>query len=79
MLAPTEQQIKETKVDTAELEAQRQQAMDMFQFVVERHPDTPWALRARQEMGWGFGISFVEDFWDPRYSDPKYQGRVPKF
>lgn len=79
MLAPTEQQIKETKVDTAELEAQRQKAMDMFQFVIERHPDTPWALRARQEMGWGFGISFVEDFWDPRYSDPKYQGRVPKF
>jgi hypothetical protein len=78
LLEPTEQQVKATKVDLAELESVRKQALELYQFVIDQHPDTPWALRARQEMNWGFGISFVDDFWDPRYADPEFRRRVPE-
>jgi len=79
LLEPTEQQIKKYKVDTAELEEERKRAVEGYQVVIEEHPDTPWALRAKQEMNWGFGISFVEDYWDSRYADKDYQRRIPKF
>ncbi len=79
MLEPNEQQVKATKVDMAELESERQNAIKWYQVVIDEHPDTPWALRARQEMAWGFGITFVEDYYDPRYNDPRYRDRAPKF
>jgi hypothetical protein len=78
LLEPTEQQVKATKVDLAELESERKKALEWYQYVIDQHPETPWALRARQEMNWGFGISFVEDFWDPRYADPAFRKRVPE-
>jgi hypothetical protein len=77
LLEPTEQQIKATKVDMAELESQRQMAIAAYQQVIDEHPNTPWALRAQQEMNGGFGIRFVDDFEDPRYADPNFVSRAP--
>jgi hypothetical protein len=78
LLAPSEQQVKVTKVDMAEIESQRQKALEAYQTVIKEHPGTPWALRAQQEMGWGFGIAFGDVFRDPRYNDPAVQARVPR-
>jgi len=77
LLEPSEQQIKATKVDLAELEEQRKLATAAYQFVIDEHPNTPWALRAQHEMGGGFGIRFVDDFEDPRYTDPNFVSRAP--
>lgn len=79
LVEPNEQQIKATKVDLAVIEEYKQKALAAYQRVVDDHPSTPWELRARQEMNWGFGVTFVEDYWDPRYNDPEVQARVPKF
>ncbi|MDB4731489.1 VWA domain-containing protein [Planctomicrobium sp.] len=79
LLAPDEKQIKATKVDTAQLEQERTQAVAMYNQVIKEHPGTPWAQRAQAEKTWGFGIDFTERFWDPKYNDPKFQARVPKF
>jgi hypothetical protein len=77
MLPPDEQQVKATKIDMEELEKQRQKAIEAYEFVMKEHPGTPWARRAEQELGWGFGITFESRFRDPRYDDPKYRDRVP--
>lgn len=79
LVEPTEEQIRVTKVDMEEIELQRQAAIDMYQAVIDRHPGTPWAQRAQQEINFGYGITFVDVFWDPRYNDPDYQQRIPKF
>ena len=79
LLEPSEKQINATKVDMAELEAQRARAQEMYQFCVEQHPNTPWAQRANRELSWGYGITFVSAFHDPRYNDPEYRDRIPKF
>lgn len=77
LLEPDEQQIKATKVDLAIIEEYKQKALAAYQRVIDEHPSTPWELRARQEMNWGFGVTFVEDYWDPRYDDPELRKRVP--
>ncbi|REJ86555.1 MAG: VWA domain-containing protein [Planctomycetota bacterium] len=79
LLEPSEKQIKATKVDLAEIEAQRAKAQEMYQFCAEQHPDTPWEQRANRELSWGYGITFVSNFRDPRYDDPKYRDRIPNF
>lgn len=79
LVEPTEEQIAATKVDMEEIESQLQLAMDMYQSVIDQHPGTPWAQRAQQEMGWGFGITFRDHFWDPRYQDPGVRDRIPNF
>ncbi|MEZ5941062.1 MAG: vWA domain-containing protein [Planctomycetaceae bacterium] len=79
MLEPDDQQIKNTKVDIKKLEEQRLLALKMFDYVIEQHPRTPWAQRAEQEKQWGFGLDMVSYFHDPKYNDPMYQKRVPKF
>ncbi|MCA9088461.1 MAG: VWA domain-containing protein, partial [Planctomycetaceae bacterium] len=79
MLTPDEQQIAATKIDIKELEEQRKKALELYAVVIKEHPNTPWALRANQEKGWGFGLALHSYFWDPKYLDPKYQARVPKF
>lgn len=76
MLAPTDEQIRASKVDMKELEAQRAKAIAMYDDVIKNHPGTPWARRAQQEKGWGFGFRFDEVFWDARRYDYK---NVPKF
>jgi len=78
LLEPSEQQIKATKVDLAELESERQKAIAAYQLVIDEHPSTPWALRAQTELAGGFGVKFIDDFEDPRYADPDFQARVPE-
>ena len=70
LLPPDPQQVKLTKVDPKELEKQLQQAEDLFGYVIEQHPGTPWARRAQHELSRGFGVEFVEGFRDPRYNRP---------
>lgn len=79
MLDPDAQQVAATKVSVDELQKQRQKALEMYEVVMREHPGTPWAQRAQQEKGWGFGIAFRDHFRDPKYNDPKYRARVPKF
>ena len=59
------------KVDKDEylamLEVQRKKAIELFDYVAEQHPGTPWDRRAQYERDHGFGMEFVEGFWDPRY------------
>ena len=68
MRAPTERQIKLTKVDMQELKTQLEMAKSQFEFVRRTHPRTPWANRAEFELGQGFGMTFQEAFRDPRYT-----------
>lgn len=79
LLKPDDAQTKATGIDFAALEEQRKLATEKFDFVIEKHPNTPWAQRAQQEKDWGFGMALHSYFWDPKYSDPMYQKRVPKF
>ncbi|MEW4489976.1 vWA domain-containing protein [Thalassoglobus sp. JC818] len=80
LLEPDEEQIRRTKVDMTELNSQREQALALYDVVIKEHPGTPWAVRASAEKRWGFGITFEERFWDPRYYDEAYRNkRIPKF
>ncbi len=76
MLEPDEAQVKASKVDTAELKKQEDEARKLFQFVMKEHPGTPWAARAKWESDRGFGMEFVENFHNPNYTKisklPKY-------
>ncbi len=79
MLKPDEQQVERTKVDFEELEQQRARALEMYEVVIKEHPNTPWAMVAAEERRLGFGISFRDRFWDPRYFEDLDRSRVPKF
>jgi len=76
LLEPDKEQIRQTKVDFAELKQQNEQAKAEFQDVIKNHPGTPWAQRAQWELGGGFGMKFGEAFWDPRYD--KLDVKFPK-
>jgi hypothetical protein len=78
LIEPTEQQIKAANVDIKQLEAQRKQALAMYNQIIKDHPDTPWAQRAAQEKAWGFGIELREHYWDPRRWDPAVLAKLPK-
>ncbi len=67
MQAPTDRQIKLTKVDMTELKTQLEMAKSQYEFVKRTHPGTPWAHRAEWELMHGFGMKFVDVFRDPRY------------
>ena len=79
MLTPDEQQVKRTKVDMQELEEQRRKALEYCDFVIEEHPDTPWAMVAEEERRMGFGMQFRDNFWDPRYFTESERDKIPKF
>ncbi len=79
MIEPDEQVVAQTRVDLAELEKQRARAVEMYEYVMQQHPGTPWAQRAAYEKSLGFGITFVSDFYDPRYFTPEFQARIPRF
>ena len=74
---PDPEQVKQTGVDVDTLEKQEQKARDLFQFVKEEHPGTPWARRAKRELNQGFGMHFVEDFRNPNYN--KRDIDIPEF
>jgi hypothetical protein len=78
MLAPTDRQIKLTKVDMDELKKQLELARAQFEYVKKQHPGTPWAHRAEYELNQGFGMKFVEGFRDPRYDRVLNDIKVPK-
>jgi len=77
LLQPDKEQIKQTKVDFDELKKQQDNARQEFEAVIENHPRTPYARRARWELDSGFGMKFVEGFHDPRYNNTK-DIKVPK-
>lgn len=76
MLEPDKEQVRQTKVDMAELKKQNEIAKAEFKDVIERHPRTPWARRAQWELQQGFGMKFDEANWDPRYD--KLDVKFPK-
>jgi len=77
LLEPDKEQIKQTKVDFEELKRQNDMSIHEFEAVIENHPRTPWARRARFELDCGFGMKFAEGFHDPRYNNVK-DIKIPK-
>jgi len=77
MLVPTDEEVKVSKVDMKELESQKAKAIALYDQVIKNHPGTPWARRAQQEKGWGFGFTLTDRFWDPKYNTVKVN--IPKF
>ncbi|MBS0203177.1 MAG: VWA domain-containing protein [Planctomycetes bacterium] len=69
LLEPDKEQVRATNVDLAELKKQNEQAKAEFTAVMNSHPRTPWARRAQWEASHGFGMKFVESYWDPRYDN----------
>jgi hypothetical protein len=67
LLEPDKEQIRKTKVDVEELNRQSDVARRELEAVIENHPRTPWARRARWELDHGFGMKFAEVFRDPNY------------
>ena len=49
----------------------------LFKQVLQSHPGTPWAERARQELARGFGIDLVPDY-DPPYIQVANPKPLPK-
>jgi hypothetical protein len=70
MLPPDPEQVRITKIDLEELEQQRKRAEELYRFVIEEHPGTPWARRAERELQEGFGVEFIEAYRDPNYDAP---------
>lgn len=60
------------------LKQQEQAARDLYQFVIDEHPRTPWARRAHYELTHGFGMEFRQGFWDPRYREVGAKIKLPK-
>jgi len=51
------------------LDKDRQEATELYKLVMERHPGTPWARRAKHELNkHGFGMKIYDRYWDPRYN-----------
>lgn len=46
--------------------AEEKSAIERLQDVVKTHPGTPWARRAEQEIGSGFGFVVADRLWDPK-------------
>ncbi len=70
--------LKETREQyLAELKEHGSKAREMFQLVIDEHPGTPWARRAKYELDLGFGMEFRDHFWDPKYYNLGI--KVPKF
>ena len=51
----------------AYVKAEEDRAVAMYQIVLENHPRTPWARRAKYELDHGFGMHFYEAYRDPNY------------
>jgi hypothetical protein len=66
-----------TRVDFEELKKQNATAKQEFEAVIENHPRTPWARRARWELDVGFGMKFVEGYHHPGYANMK-EIKIPK-
>ena len=61
--------IKMTKDEyLAMLAEQEKRSLELYDFVKREHPGTPWARRAQSDIDQGFGMYFVERFWNPNYS-----------
>ena len=61
-----------------ELKQQQQRSRELYQMVIKEHPATPWAQRAARELSWGFGITFRDYFYDPRYYRASIEIKFPK-
>ena len=86
MILPDEEQFKRVKShygikSTREeyldsLKQQEEKSRELYHFVINEHPRTPWARRAQRELNTGFGMVFRDGFWDPNYS--KLNIKFPK-
>ncbi|MBL9080798.1 MAG: VWA domain-containing protein [Planctomycetales bacterium] len=56
-------------------QATREKADALFREIQKEYAGTPWAWRATEELGRGYGIELHEDYWDPRSRGVK----VPKY
>ena len=78
MLPPDPEQVKLTKVSVEKLDEQLKKAEAQYKFVMKEHAGTPWAQRARFELGQGFGMYFAEGFRSPLYDQKRKEIKVPK-
>lgn len=87
MLVPDEAQfdrlkkVAKLKIDREEflqeLKDQEAKSRKMYQFVIAEHPGTPWARRAQRELGYGYGVTFIDRFHDPRYRNVRKEIKFP--
>ncbi len=67
----------ESRAAPEETAAKRAEATRLLKLVIERHPNTPWADLAQDELNRGFGIRRGEWHYNPQYSERARL--VPKF
>lgn len=80
ILPPDPEQVALTRIDLKQLNRQEHRATELFTKVIDEHPRTPWANRAKTELDWGFGMKFVEHFRDPNYDKlEERKVKLPKF
>jgi hypothetical protein len=68
---------RERKADKSKTEKKYAEAKRLLELVIERHPKTPWADLAQDELNRGFGVQRGEWHHNPRYAEraklvPKY-------
>jgi hypothetical protein len=75
-------QVYKLKIEREELlqdlKEQQARSRKMYQFVIAEHPGTPWQRRATRELSMGYGITFIDYFWDPRYRNIGKEIKFPK-
>ena len=69
---------KASKIDVEQLTRQHERANELFKFVIDTHPKTPWARFAVLELRRGFGVRLAEYFRDPRYQDVIKKIKIPR-
>ena len=49
------------------MQENHRRSRELYEFVMKEHAGTPWADRAARELRWGYGMTFFDFFYDPRY------------
>ena len=65
------------KTLTQESQSYIERASQLFNKLIEDHPGTPWAERARWELRRGFGVKLVPDY-DPPHPPASGRVQIPK-
>ena len=70
---------KERKAPASETEKKYAEANRLIKLVLDRHPNTPWADLARDQLDRGFGVSRHEAKWSPSPSHAERAKFVPHY
>ncbi len=72
--------VREIRAEYLErLDRELQAAREALQFVIQEHPNTPWAYQAERELRRGYGFELKEAYAAPRRWSEKPKVKIPKF